>query len=157
MNPRWMWLLAGAALLAAWLRFGWQGALVVFSGAVFLMLLQFTRALRALQAAGRAPVGHVGSAVMLNSKLRAGMRLPDILRLTGSLGVPLERPEQAAGAPVVEAFRWSDEGGVAVEIELVDGRCSQWQMQRPEPAAIDPASPADAGGSGPADEQRPIA
>jgi hypothetical protein len=79
---------AGAAVgvaVCGW-RWGWPGVLLGTGMVVFWLLLQFSRALRALQAAGRAPVGTVPNAVMLHARLRAGMKLVQILPLTGSLG-----------------------------------------------------------------------
>ncbi|WP_418317492.1 hypothetical protein [Piscinibacter sakaiensis] len=124
----WIWLIFGAAMVASYLRFGWQGAVLVFSAGVFVVLLQFSRAMRAMQAAARAPVGSVGSAVMLNARLRPGMRLPQILHLTGSLG----QRQPAGDDPAVDIFRWSDDSGSSVEVELRHGRCQRWTLDRPQ-------------------------
>jgi hypothetical protein len=126
------WLLALVAHVAGWLLYGWPGVAMAFSATVFWLLLQFSRALRAMREAGGAPVGQVASAVMLNARLRAGMRLVDIIRLTRSLG------EKLGDAP--ETFRWTDAGGVAVTVEMQGGRCARWSLQRP-------AEQADAAGA----------
>lgn len=126
------WLLALVAHVAGWLLYGWPGVAMAFSATVFWLLLQFSRALRAMREAGGAPVGQVASAVMLNARLRAGMRLVDIIRLTRSLG------EKLGDAP--ETFRWTDAGGVAVTVEMAGGRCARWSLQRPpDEAGADPA------------------
>ena len=138
MRNYWVWPLAVLLIGAAWLRFGWQGALFALSFGIFLLLMQFTRTLRVVRDAGRAPVGHVGSAVMLNARLRPGMRLTDVLRLSGSLGETVVRAEPAAGVDVAESFRWRDPGGITVEVELAGGRVRSWSMQRPDtPGAAD--------------------
>ncbi len=131
----------GAVFLIAgvWLSFGWQAALLLVSFGSFVLLMQFSRAVRLLRDASNAPLGHVASAVMLNASLRKGMRLPAILRLTGSLGKAVVLADETAKGPVVESFCWRDEGGVSVDVELVDGRCQRWTLQRP-PAAEDTAA-----------------
>jgi hypothetical protein len=97
------------------------------SGVVFWLLLQFTRVMHAMRAAAGSPVGHVSSAVMLHSRLKKGLRLIDILKLTRSLG------ERLADEP--ETYRWQDPAGHSVQVELVNGRCTGWSLTRaPEPA-----------------------
>ena len=66
--------------------FGVGGVTSVVSYVVFWLLLQFSRALRTLRHASARPVGSVAGAVALHAKLERGMRLPQILKLTGSLG-----------------------------------------------------------------------
>ena len=123
------WLLALAAHVAGWMLYGWPGVAMALSATVFWLLLQFSRALRAMREAGGAPVGQVASAVMLNAKLRPGLRLVDIIRLTRSLG------EKLSDDP--ETFRWTDAGGVAVTVVMQGGRSASWTLQRPD----EPATP----------------
>ena len=106
---------------------GWKGALLAVSVVVFWLLLQFTRALRAMRAAGGAPVGQVASAVMLQTRLKPGMRLMDIILLTHSLGQKQEPP----GAGADETFRWADTSGAAVTVDMARGRCLRWELTRP--------------------------
>ena len=101
------WLLALVAHAAGYVLYGWPGVAMAFSATVFWLLLQFSRALRAMREAGGAPVGRVASAVMLNAWLRTGMRLVDVIRLTRSLG------EKLSDDP--ETFRWTDAGQVRSE------------------------------------------
>ncbi len=117
------WLLAVAALAAGYVGYGWPGVVLALSVVVFWLLLQFSRALRVMRLAAAAPVGHVPSAVMLHSRLTAGMRLMDIVKLTRSLG------RKVRDEP--ETFAWRDDSGAAVEIEFADGRCVRWQLKRP--------------------------
>jgi len=93
---------------------------------VFWLLLQFSRALRVLRRAGKAPVGHVDSAVMLHARLQRGQRLPQILALTRSLG------HKRDDGP--EVFEWRDAGGDAVRVELVGGKLARWELQRADAA-----------------------
>jgi hypothetical protein len=127
MNPWVGWLLAAAALLAGWQIYGWPGAVLAFTVIVFWLLLQFTRIARVMREAGRAPLGHIDSAVMLNAKLAAGKPLLDVLRLTKSLG------RKVADEP--ETFVWTDPGGASVRVLLDNGRVASWQLERPPPAS----------------------
>lgn len=118
------WTLAALAIAVGYWAYGWPGVMLAGTAIVFWLLLQFSRALRAMRLAADAPVGHVPSAVMLHSRLSAGMQLTDVIKLSHSLGRKL-RDEP-------ETFAWRDESGAEVEIEFVGGRCRQWRLTRPE-------------------------
>jgi hypothetical protein len=128
MKPVATWGLAAAALAAGWFAYGWQGLVLAVTAIVFWLLLQFSRALRALRKAGSAPLGRVASAVMLHAKLREGMTLAQVLALTGSLGERVSPP--AAGAE--ESWRWRDAGAASVTVHLRGGRTRHWALQRPD-------------------------
>jgi hypothetical protein len=117
------WGLAVLAVALGYAFYGWQGVAVAVTGSVFWLLLQFSRAMRAMRVAGQSPVGTVASAVMLQARLRPGLRLMDIIVLTRSLG------RKVADEP--ETFEWCDGGGACVRVTLRHGRCSGWQLQRP--------------------------
>jgi uncharacterized protein (DUF58 family) len=134
MNAIWGWTLALVALVLGWLQWGWQGVILALSVIVFWLLLQFSRVMRVMRQASGAPVGHVDSAVMLNAKLRSGMRLIDIIPLTRSLG-QAGNPEGLQDAQALETFTWTDAAGVAVRVELRAGRLQRWELQRPTEAA----------------------
>jgi uncharacterized protein (DUF58 family) len=127
MNQGLGWVLALAALAVGYAQHGWRGALLGLTVVVFWLLLQFNRAVRVMRTANRAPVGHVDSAVMLNAKLKPGMRMLDIVTLTRSLGQRLEGGEGTAGT---ERWRWRDAGGASVEVEMQRGRCRRWTLAR---------------------------
>ena len=131
MNPVVGWALAAAALAAGWFGYGWPGVVLAATVIVFWLLLQFNRVLRAMQQAAGRPVGSVPSAVMLHARLREGMPLLEVLKLTRSLGVRVgDEPE---------AFRWQDAGGDAVRVELKRGRVGRWTLERaagPTPPAL---------------------
>ncbi|MBX3635107.1 MAG: hypothetical protein KF683_06935 [Rubrivivax sp.] len=122
MNPAVGWALAAVAVVAGWLGYGWRGLVLALTVIVFWLLLQFSRSLRALQRAAGRPVGSVANAVMFNAKLHPGLRLPQVLALTGSLG-------RKVGADP-EAWAWADEAGDEVRVELHDGRVSAWTLTR---------------------------
>jgi hypothetical protein len=129
MNPKIGWALAVAAVTLGYVQYGWMGVLMAVSAIVFWLLLQFTRALRAMRAAGGAPIGAVASAVMLHAKLKVGMRLMDIIQLTRSLGEKLDdEPER---------YRWTDGSGASVTVDMQKGLCTRWALRRPEDAPGD--------------------
>lgn len=128
MNP-WIGIgLALAALVLGGALLGVYGVIFAVTGIVFWLLLQMSRLMRLMKTAGSAPMGSVTSAVMLHSQLHAGMKLVDLLRLTGSLGL-----KQAE-----ETYRWQDAGGDAVDVVLRKGKLAEWRLVRADGA---PASP----------------
>lgn len=129
MDARWGWPLMAAALGVGWWQWGWRGLVLAATLGVFWMLLQFSRSLRVMGNAAKAPVGFVANAVMLHSRLKPGLPLLQILPLTGSLG------QKVADNP--ETWRWTDEAGDSVTLVLQDGRLARWDLQRA--AAAPPA------------------
>ena len=126
MNP-WIGIgLALAALLIGGALLGWQGVIFATTGIIFWLLLQISRLMRVMKTAGAAPMGSVANAVMLNSKLHAGMKLVDLITLTGSLGIKQQAPE---------TYVWRDAGGDAVEVVLKQGRLAEWRLMRADAAA----------------------
>ena len=118
---------AGVALIVfAWRSFGWQGVALAVGGIVMWMLLHFTRMTRTLQKASERPIGYVGSAVMLNARLKANMTLLHVIGLTRSLGEELSEKDRQP-----EVFRWSDPGQSTVTCEFAGGRLVKWTLDRP--------------------------
>ena len=126
MNPVLGWTLAATAVALGWWQYGWPGVALAVGMVVFWLLLQFSRALRALKQAGSAPVGHVGSAVMFQARLKTGLTLLQVIGMTDSLG---ERLSAEGEQP--ERWRWTDDGGVAVTLELQAGKLAGWALIRP--------------------------
>lgn len=123
MNPIVGWGLAFVALVAGWFSYGWQGVVMVVSAIVFWLLLQFSRALRVMKNAAQSPKGEVGSTVMLNVKLKAGMTLMQVIALTRSLG------ERVSETP--ETWAWRDAGDSRVTLVFERGRLARWELTRP--------------------------
>ncbi len=120
--------------VVGWLTQGWAGVAMVASTALFLGLLQFHRAMGVLRRAGQAPVGMVPSVVMVHSRLRPGLKLTDLLRLTGSLGRKVGEADAAgpaAGDPDAEALAWRDPGDSEVIVRLRAGKVVDWTLNRP--------------------------
>jgi len=130
--------LALAALVMGGVLMGWQGVILALTVIVFWLLLQFSRLMRVMQAANGAPLGRIDSAVMVQSRLRKGMKLVDVLPLTRSLGAKVEGRE--------EAWAWTDAGGIRLELQFGKGVLQQWVLQRPP----EQGTPAGDGGAGPA-------
>lgn len=123
MNPVIGWGLAFAALVAGWFSYGWPGLALAFTVTVFWLLIQFNRSVRVMRDAGEAPIGHVPSAVMLHAKLRVGLPMLQIVKLTKSLGKRLsESPE---------VWAWADESGADVRVVFDKGICTDWTLNRP--------------------------
>ena len=122
MNPKLGWALAVAAIALGYFQYGWKGVVLALTMTVFWLLLQFSRAMRAMRAAGGAPMGRVASAVMLHTRLRKGQRLMAVIQLTRSLG------QKLSDAP--ETYHWQDESGAAVTVVLHDGQVTGWTLSR---------------------------
>ena len=79
--------IGGALLVAAAYRaYEWRGVALIVTGIFFWLMLHFTRLVQALKRAADRPVGYIGSAVMLNAKLKPGVNLLHVVALTRSLG-----------------------------------------------------------------------
>lgn len=117
------WALAALALVAGYASFGWRGLALGATVVVFWLLLLWSRSLRALQQAARAPVGLVGSAVMFNARLHPGMSMAQVLALARSLG------RRTSESP--ETWTWTDATDARVDVTLADGRVTSWALTRP--------------------------
>jgi hypothetical protein len=133
-----LWMVGAAFIALGYQNYGWPGMAVVVGGMVFWMLLHFTRMMTVLKRAANTPMGHVGSAVMLNAKLKKGVNLLHVMALTRSIGL-LQTEKEAQP----EIFRWQDGGGSHVTCSFLGGKLQSWQLYRP-PVQDTPASePAD--------------
>lgn len=119
-------LLIIAVLWAAWRALGWAGVAVAAGGLLMWLLLHFTRLMTVVKRAANRPIGWVGSAVMLNVKLKPGVSLMHVIALTKALG---ERLSEEGAQP--EIYRWTDNGGSSVTATFAHGRLVQWEMHRP--------------------------
>jgi uncharacterized protein (DUF58 family) len=134
MTAWWGWAMAAVAVVMGYVSYGWLGLALALTVTAFWLLLQFSRALRVLRIASANPVGQVANAVMFQAKLNKGMRLPDVLKLTRSLG------QKLADDP--ETYAWADAAGDTVQVQLQGGRLINWQLQRHQ--AQDASAVADA-------------
>ncbi|RUP27844.1 MAG: glycerate kinase [Curvibacter sp.] len=128
----------GGILLVAmsYRAYGLGGVAVALGGVVMWVLMHYTRLMQVLKRASNNPIGHVGSAVMLNAKLRPGVPMLHVLALTRALGEQLSPPDAQP-----EVFRWTDGSKSHVTAEFLNGKLVKWTLYRP-PVNEDDASDA---------------
>jgi hypothetical protein len=128
-------LLSLLLLGAAWRSYGWQGIAVVGGGLMMWLLLHYTRLITILKKAADRPIGSVGSAVMLNAKLKPGVTLMHVVAMTRALGA-LQSPKDEQP----ELFRWTDGTNSHVTCEFRGGKLVSWKLFRPaqEPVGESP-------------------
>ncbi len=131
MDPRLGWPLAAVAIALGWWQWHWQGLILGLTMVSFWLVMQFTRTMKIMRTAGKSPIGHIKSALMLSTRLQAGMRMLDVVVLTKSLG------QQTSTQP--EVWRWADSGGDAIDLQFgSNGRLERWTLQRaPSDAAAE--------------------
>jgi hypothetical protein len=128
-------ILGVVVIAVAWRAYGWAGAALVGGAVVMWLLLHFNRLMHVVKKAADRPKGYVGSAVMLNAKLKPGVNLLRVMAMTESLGEPVSAPDEQP-----EIFRWTDGGESSVTCEFMNGRLVKWTLHRPsEEAAPAPA------------------
>jgi hypothetical protein len=125
----------GAAMVAmAWSNWGWQGAALAGGALVMFLLLHFNRMMHVLKQAADRPKGYVGSAVMLNAKLKPGVNLLHVMAMTQSIGELISPEGQQP-----EIFRWTDGTQSHVTCEFKHGKLAKWDLYRPpEPNEASP-------------------
>jgi hypothetical protein len=130
--------LASVALVAAAYYFsGWRGVAVAGGALIMWLLLHFTRMMQVLKRAANRPIGFVGSAVMLNAKLRPGVTLLHVVAMTKALG-ELQSPKDVQP----EFYRWTDGTLSHVTCEFQSGRLKKWVLVRPAQADESPTESA---------------
>ena len=109
------------------------GVAAVATGLVMWMLLHFTRMMTVLKRAASRPIGYVGSAVMLNAKLKPGMTLMHVIAMTRALGkLQSEKDVQP------EVFRWTDGTQSHVTCTFVGGKLADHALFRPAENELPP-------------------
>ncbi len=130
--------LAGVVLVAVAYRiYGWGGVAIAAGAVVMWGLLHFTRMMQVLKRAADRPIGYVGSAVMLNAKLKPGVTLLHVVALTKALG-ELQSPKDTQP----EIFRWTDGTASHVTCEFQNGKLVKWALFRPAAPEETTAPPA---------------
>ena len=116
--------LAGLLFLS-FRAFGWWGFSLAASGVIFWLLQHTSRLLFSLERAADQPVGTVASAVMFHAQMHNGLRLLQVLSLAGSLG-RIDSPQ----GQQPEVFVWRDEAGDEVRCSFLEGRLTEWALNR---------------------------
>ena len=132
MNLRNIFVPAGVIglVLVGYASAGWPGVAAVVGGLVMWALLHFTRLMNVMRKAANRPMGYVGSAVMLNARLKPGVNLMHVMAMTQSLG---ERLSAENAQP--EVYRWTDGTQSHVTCEFANGRLQKWTLERPQAEA----------------------
>ena len=132
MNLRNIFVPAGVIglVLVGYASAGWPGVAAVVGGLVMWALLHFTRLMNVIKKAANRPMGYVGSAVMLNARLKPGVNLMHVMAMTQSLG---ERLSAENAQP--EVYRWTDGTQSHVTCEFANGRLQKWTLERPQAEA----------------------
>ena len=117
-------------VLVGYASAGWPGVAAVAGGLVMWALLHFTRLMNVMRKAAKRPIGYVGSAVMLNARLKSGVNLMHVMAMTQSLG---ERLSAENAQP--EVYRWTDGTQSHVTCEFANGRLQKWTLERPQAEA----------------------
>jgi hypothetical protein len=123
------WMIPAAAILGvigAYQAYGWQGVAFAVTALVMWALMHFNRMVHVLKRAANQPIGYVGSAVMLNVKLKTGVNLMHVVALTKSLGEQLSAKDEQP-----EVYRWTDGTQSTVTCHFVNGRLTEWALVRP--------------------------
>lgn len=131
----------GGILLVAmsYRAYGLGGVAVALGGVVMWVLMHYTRLMQVLKRANNNPIGYVGSAVMLNAKLRPGVPMLHVLALTRALGEQLSAKDEQP-----EVFRWTDGSKSHVTAEFLNGRLVKWTLYRPPVSEDDDSAAAPA-------------
>lgn len=122
-------VLIAAAFVAAYTYYKWSGVAIVASGLVTWALLHFSRLMQILKRAADRPIGYVGSAVMLNAKLKKGVSLMHVVAMTKALGELLSEKDIQP-----ELFRWTDGTQSQVTCTFLGGKLQSWVLFRPSQA-----------------------
>ena len=132
MNLRNIFVPAGVIglVLVGYASAGWPGVAAVVGGLVMWALLHFTRLMNVMKKAANRPMGYVGSAVMLNARLKPRVNLMHVMAMTQSLG---ERLSAENAQP--EVYRWTDGTQSHVTCEFANGRLQKWTLERPQAEA----------------------
>jgi len=132
MNFRNVVVPVGLAVLfyAAYRSYGWMGVAGVGGGTLMWVLLHFTRLMTIMRRASERPIGYVGSAIMLNVKLKPKVTLMHVIAMTRALGLRLSAEGESP-----EIYRWTDGTHSHVTCEFVGGRLMKWTLERPQQPA----------------------
>ena len=123
---------AVALLLFAYRSYEWLGVAFLISGAVTWALLHYSRVVQVFKKAANRPIGYVGSAVMVYSRLKKGQSLLHVIALTKSLGksqIPHVDGEQKT--VFREVFDWTDGSDSTVRCVFENGKLVSFDLARP--------------------------
>lgn len=115
--------MALALSYAAWRSYGAQGLLLAVLMLSFWLMLHFTKLMRLLRTVAARPMGRTRDAAALHARLKPGMAMVDVIRLTLSIGELRTPPDTEP-----EERRWADDTGQAVVCRFEHGRLVSFQL-----------------------------
>jgi hypothetical protein len=125
--------LALALSYAAWRSYGVQGLLLAVLMLSFWLMLHFTKLMRLLRTVATRPMGRVSSAAALLQRLKPGMAMVDVMRLTLSIGELRTPPDTEP-----EERQWADATGQTVVGRFEHGCLTSFRLESASgPAGID--------------------
>jgi hypothetical protein len=127
--------MAIALSYAAWRSYGLPGLLLAVLMLSFWLMLHFTKLMRLLRTVAARPMGRTRDAAALHARLKPGMAMVDVIRLTLSIGHLRTPPDTES-----EERLWADDTGQAVVCRFEHGRLVSFQLA--------PVSPPVDGGIG---------
>jgi hypothetical protein len=132
-------ILALALSYAAWRSYGAQGLVLSMLMLIFWLLLHFTKLMRLLRKVAARPMGRVSNAEALRARLKPGMAMVEVIRLTLSLGELRTPPDTEP-----EERHWADDTGQAVVCRFEHGRLVSFQLESVSvPTDSDDSDPQD--------------
>ena len=123
--------MAAALAYAAWRSYSWPGLILALLMLSFWLLLHFTKLMRLLRTVANRPLGRVRDAGALAKRLKPGMPLVDVMRLTLSIGALRSVPDADP-----EVRTWSDDTGHTAICSFEQGRLVSFRVEatpQPEP------------------------
>ena len=117
-------------VLVGYASAGWPGVAAVVGGLVMWALLHFTRLMNVMKKAANRPMGYVGSAVMLNARLKT-RREPDARDGHDVIaGRPVGGKRPARGVPL------DGRNPIARDLRICERQPLQkWTLERPQAEA----------------------
>jgi len=120
--------LALALSYAAWRSYGLQGLLLAVLMLSFWLMLHFTKLMRLLRTVAARPMGRARDAAALHARLKPGMAMVDVIRLTLSIGQLRTPPDSEP-----EERHWADDSGQAVVCRFEHGRLVSFRLELVSP------------------------
>ncbi len=120
--------MAVALSYAAWRSYGVPGLLLAVLMLSFWLLLHFTKLMRLLRTVAARPMGRTSDAEALRTRLKPGMAMVDVIRLTLSIGQLRTPPDTEP-----EERHWLDDTGQAVVCRFEHGRLVSFRLEPASP------------------------
>jgi hypothetical protein len=121
--------MALALSYAAWRSYGLQGLLLAVLMLSFWLMLHLTKLMRLLRTVAARPMGRARDAAALHARLKPGMAMVDVIRLTLSIGQLRTPPDTEP-----EERHWADDSGQVVVCRFEHGRLASFRLESVSPS-----------------------